>query len=800
MGCTPAPARQNEADATRSMSERIRRLKRTVNEAPPSICPERALLWTAQHRRSEAAGKPVPLRMAECLAHVLAHKTVRIYPGELLVGNTTSKRVGGLIAPELHGIITLLELHTFPGRAENPLQISKTDRRALQRLIPYWLTRTLPYRVHPTLPARARFLARALKSRDWVVNELGGIAHFAPNYDRLLQRGTEGILADARRAQAHRAQDPEAWTFDEAVRLTIDALGRFGDRYAERAETAARGEPDFVRRAELHTIARTCRRVPRYPARTFQEALQSMFLGHVAIVNEGLDITICPGRLDQILYPYYRADRDAGRLTDDDACELLACFVIKLSEMIPVLAKLPNRLFSGLPAYQTVVVGGVDPQGNDAVNELSYLLLDVVDALRMRQPNFHARLHRSAPAPYRRRIYRMLGSGANSPALYNDELIVPTLVAYGHSLQDARNYAPVGCVEPTCQGKSFASTDAVLFNTPAVLELALNEGRRFGSRWATGLKTAPAAAMQSMDAVVTAFRAQLEHRLAAMIRDLRAVERANATLKPTPLSSALLDGCIEKGCDVTRGGAIYNRSGIQSVGTGDVGDALCAIDQLVFRERRITLPTLVAQLEQNLPDPALAARLLGADKFGNDQETADRWTVHVVEEFVRCVEALGVSTRGGRYVVGLYSTTAHEYFGQLTGALPNGRRRGAPFTSGLAPANGADREGPTAVLNSMNRLDFSKCPNGINFNLKFHPHLTDPGRQERLLQTLVEIYFDRGGMQVQPNVLDATVLREAKRDPSRHPYLLVRVSGYSAYFNDLSEAMKDEIIARTANE
>jgi pyruvate-formate lyase len=286
-----------------AVSERIGQLQRAVNGAPPSVCPERALLWTAQHRRSEAAGTPVALRMAESLAHVLARKTVRIYPGELLVGNYTSKRVGGLIAPELHGIITLLELHTLPERTENPLRLSKGDLRALQRLIPYWLTRNLPYRTHASMLRRARFLAESVRSRDWVINELGGIAHFAPDYERLLQRGAEGLTADVRAAvpsrPSRRPGELGQRTFHEAVRLLAEALGRFGDRYADHAQAAARRETDTKRRGELETIARICRRVPRHGARTFHEALQSMFLTHVAIVNEGLDVTICPGRLDQ---------------------------------------------------------------------------------------------------------------------------------------------------------------------------------------------------------------------------------------------------------------------------------------------------------------------------------------------------------------------------------------------------------------------------------------------------------------------------------------------------------------------
>jgi len=737
--------------------------------------------------------------MARALAHFLAHKTVRIYPHELLVGNFTSHRVGGLIAPELHGIASLFELSSFPKRKANPLQISRADIRALRRLIPFWLTRNLTYQTHSSPLRSVPFFIESYRSRDWIINELGGIAHFTPDYARLIDRGTEGLIAEAHERQARCEPNSDAYAFYEAVSIIAEGLARFGERYAEHAAQSAQSEPDANRRNELEQIAEVCRRVPRHGARTLHEALQSVLLAQIAIVNEGLEVSICPGRMDQYLYPFYRADVEAGRLTREQAKELLSCFTIKLCEAVPVFSKLPNRANSGLPSYQTVVIGGVDRNGNDAVNELSYIFLEIMDELRMRQPNFQARIHAGSPAAYLDRVYAVLADGANSPALYNDEVIVPALVKYGNALADARDYAPVGCVEPASQGRSFASTDAVLFNTPAVLELALNEGKRFGRLRRTGAKTKPAAEMRSMDEVAAAFSTQLRHRLAAMIADLRAVEQANAAHRPTPLSSALIDGCLQSGKCSTRGGAVYNRSGIQSVGTTDVGDSLRAIEQLVFVEKRIALAELVAQLRNNLPDEAMRTRLRLAAKFGNDDGAADRWTAFVVDEFVKHVESFGESTRGGRYVVGLYSTTAHDHFGRLIGALPNGRRKGEPFTSGIAPANGADRQGPTAVINSMNRLDFSQCPNGINFNVKFQADVVRGESGRKVLKSLMGVYFARGGMQAQINVLDAETLRRAKQNPELFPNLLVRLSGYSAYFNDLSETMKDEIIARTGN-
>ena len=784
---------------TTAPAERIALLKQAVCAAPPTICPERALLWTEYCRRPESQAEHVYVRMARALAHFLAHKTAAIHPHELLVGNFTSARVGGSIAPELHGIASLLELSTFPKRAVNPLRLSRADQRALRRLTPYWLARNLTYQTHAWPVRRIRFAVESFRSRDWIINELGGIAHFTPDYARLIAQGAEGLIAEARRHQRETGPASEAWVFYEAVCIAAEGLARFGERYAVLAEAAARAELHPQRKGELEMIAGICRRVPRYGARTLHEALQSILFAQIAIVNEGLEVSICPGRMDQYLFPFYQADVLAGRMARDRAKELLACFAIKLCETVPVFATLPNRANSGLPSYQTVVIGGTDRSGDDAVNELSRMFLEIMDELRMRQPNFQARVHARSPADYLDRVYAVLAGGANSPAIYNDDVIVPALVKYGHTLEDARDYAPVGCVEPTCQGKSFASTDAVLFNTPAVLELALNAGRRFGGFRRTGARTKPAAQMTSMDDVAAAFTAQLEARLTAMMADLRAVEHANGLYRPTPLSSGLIDGCLASGTCSTRGGATYNRSGIQCVGAADVGDALRAIEQLVFVEKRLSLGELVQQLERNLPDDAVRARLRRAGKFGNDDEAADRWTAFVVDTFVGQVESFGLSTRGGRYVAGLYSTTAHDHFGRVTGALPNGRRKGEPFASGIAPVNGADREGPTAVLNSINRLDFAKVPNGINFNIRFQADLVRGETGRALLKSLMGVYFARGGMQAQISVLDAETLRRAKENPELFPHLLVRVSGFSAYFNDLSEPMKDEIIARTSH-
>ena len=784
-------------DESGLFNERVRRLKEAVRSARPSICPERALLWTDYFRNRKNRARPVAVRMAEALRHVLLNKSIAINPDELLAGNYTSRRAGGNIYPELHDLQTLTEIGGFPARRVNPMDIRREDVWKLRRIIPFWLFRSILGKIYRNPFQELGFIMRQLRPFYYLINELGGIAHFAPDYAALIAGGAEGMAARAEERQKGAARDSDEWNFLESVKIAADAIARFGDRYADLAASMAREEKDPLRKGELEAIGRACSRVPRGPAGSFHEALQSMLLTQIAINQESLDLTICFGRIDQLLIRLYERDCAKGILDREKARELVACFMIKLCESVPVLSRLVTRFIGGMPSFQGMVVGGVGRDGTDAVNDLTYLFLEVMDGLRMRQPNFSARVHAAAPPQYLQAVYATIGRGGNFLAVYNDDVIVPTMVRQGVSVEDARDYAPIGCVEPTCQGKSLNSTDAVLFNMPIMVELALNRGRRFGALLREGVRTPAPSKMRSMDDVTAAFDEQLRHRIGILIRDLRGVELAHRRHKPTPLSSMLIGGCIEQARCSTAGGAKYNASGLQCVGQTTAGDALYAVEKLVFTDRVITLKKLADALKRGIGDPALMARMKGLSSFGNGDEEADRWTACVIDRYVSALASHGLNTRGGRYVAGLYSVTAHEYFGGVTGALPCGRRRGEPFESGIAPAHGRDRKGTTALLNSMNSLDFSSCPNGINFNMKFQKDVVAGEKGAGILKAYLAPYFGRGGMQAQVNVLDRDTLIEARNHPDRFPNLLVRVSGYAVYFRDLSDEMKDEIILRT---
>jgi len=779
-------------------SDRIMRLKGQVQEYERGICTERALLWTDYFKNRQNRHKPMDVQIAEAVRHVLLNKSVIIYPDELIVGNYTSKRVGGIIYPELHGVPVLLDLFKYPKRAVNPLRISRREQLKLAMILPFWQKRFLVTRAFPNIFQRTRYSWEQLLARDYSIYEAGGIAHLAPDHAKLIALGTDAIKAEIESFRANN-RDPEKDVFYQAALTATEALGHFGERYAECAQALAEHEREALRLAELQAIAQVCRTVPRHGAGTFHEALQSIFFLHVALFQESTGESICLGRIDQLLYPYYQRDLEARRITPARAKELLAAFCIKLCETIPVYSQVITNLLGGMPSYQVVTMGGTDKEGNDVTNELSSMLLGIAAELRMRQPNFHARIHKGSPPEFVQSIYAVLADGSNSPSLFNDDVIVPAMTAVGYDIPDARDYTAIGCVEPTAPGKTLGSTDAAILNVPLAMELALNQGRRFGSRLRSGVKTDPVEQMSNMDVVATAFVTQLEYLVERMVCDLKTIERAHASYHPLPLTSTFIDGCIAAGTCATRGGARYTFSGLQGVGLTTAGDSLCAIERLVFEERKISLSRLREILVERIPDPYWFAVMKATPKFGNDDERADFWTAFVVREYARIVRKAGHNTRGGPYIPGIYSNTAHVHFGRMTGALPCGRKRGEPFPSGMAPQNGMDRQGPTALINSMNRIDYTPIANGINFNLKLDALTLRGEKGHNVLATLLGVYFQRGGMQAQLNVIDPAMLREARENPELYPYLLVRVSGYSAYFSDLSPKVQDELIARTSN-
>jgi len=779
-----------EPSDVKEASQRFKRIKQELLSTPVYLCPERASLVTDYFKHNDNPKEPMVVRKAKALQHILRHKSVHIYPDELIAGNMGSHRISALIQPELAGVFMSTELLWIDRRKTNPLRMPWRDRfKLLSGVYPYWLLRNMPFRAFfPHVRQFLRFALEQLDATYYLVNEAGGIGHFLPNYEKMLKLGVKGYL------DTIEGKDGDLY---RAARIACEGLVEFANRFGQEAERLAAQEKDQIRSAELREIARICHKVPHNPADTFYEALQSLWLTHMALNLEGLNSAISFGRMDQYLDPYYQRDLEQGKSTRDFARELLLCFSAKCTEHIFLLSEKVSQYHGGYLVVQAAIVGGMDLKGNDAVNELTYLFLDVMEESGLRDPNYQARIHYGSPEGYVRRVSEVARKGNGVPALFSDEAAINSLVAHGYPLEEARNYAVVGCVELALPGKSFFSTDAGLFNLPLCLELALNQGRRLGRRRRVGVATPNPASFTTIDQVIDAFRAQVEYMVGRMIGDLQVIEKGNREYHPTPLSSMLVEGCLESGKDVTEGGAIYNSSGIQGVGVADVADSLAALDYVVFQSGKHTMSQVVKALRSNFASaPQIHADLLQAPKYGNDHSMPDRYADSVARIFHEAL-AKHRNTRGGPYVPGFYSVTCHVAFGKKGGALPSGRRAGEPFAASLGPANGRDRLGPTALLRSVACVDSKLSPNGYALNLRFDPETLAGDRGVNVLVGLVRGFFGLGGMELQLNVLDPEMLEDARLHPGKYPELVVRVSGYCAYFDDLPEAAKREIISRT---
>jgi formate C-acetyltransferase len=771
-------------------SRRFKRIKQELLSTPVYLCPERAYLITDYFKHHDDPTEPMVIRKAKALRHLLRHKSVHIYPDELIVGNMGSRRISALIQPELSGVFMATDLLWIDKRKTTPLRISWRDRlKLLFGIFPYWLFRNMPVRAFsPRWRELLRYVLEQLKATCYLINEAGGIGHFLPDYEKMLKLGVKGYL------EVIKGKEGDLYN---AARIACEGLVDFARRLAQEAEHLASEERDVARAVELKEIARICHKVPYNTAETFHEALQLLWLTHMAVCLEGLNSAISFGRMDQYLYPCYKRDLEEGRITSEQAREFMLCFSAKATEHVFLLSEGVSQYHGGYLVVQAAIVGGMDREGKDAVNELTYLFLDVMEEAGLRDPNYQARIHAGSPEDYLRRVADVARKGNGVPALFNDEAAIASFVSHGYPLEEARDYAVVGCVELALPGKSFFSTDAALFNLPFCLELALSCGRRLKGGHQIGAVTPEATSFTSIDQVVEAFRMQVEYMVARMIYDLQVIEKGNREYHPTPLSSMLVDGCLESGKDVTAGGALYNSSGIQGVGVADVADSLAALDDVVFQRRKYTMAQVLEALREDfVAAPKLRAELLKAPKYGNDHHLPDGYANLAVNIFHSAL-AQHRNTRGGPYVPGFYSVTCHVAFGKRVGALPSGRKARGPFAASLGATNGCDRLGPTALLNSVAHVDSTLSPNGYALNLRFDPNTLAGDQGVNILAGLVKGFFGSGGLEMQLNVLDPEMLEDARRNPGKYPELVVRVSGYCAYFDDLPDAAKREIIART---
>jgi len=781
------------------MNERVARLRQQSFEAPVTLSAERARLITACYR--EHLGRlSTPVLRARAFEHLCRHQTIYLGADELIVGERGPAPKAVPTYPELT-CHSEEDLRILNDRAANRYAVSEDDRRLYrEQIIPFWRGRTMRERIFERLPERWKAVYRAGLFTEFMEQRAPGHTTLDGKF---YTRGLLDFQADIRASLARldgRADAEAAAQREElqAMHIACDAAMRFAERHAELAEQMAGRENDPQRRAELRRIAANCRRVPARAPRDLWEALQMYWFMHLGTITElnGWD-SMNPGHLDRYLYPFYRADLARGALTREQAKELLQCFWIKFNNHpAPPKVGVTAAESGTYNDFTNINLGGILPDGSDGVNELSYLMLEVLDEIHLLQPQANIQLSRRNPAEFLKAACRVIRHGYGYPAVFNADGVVEQLLRCGKRLEDAREGGTSGCVETGAFGKEAYILTGYL-NTPKILELALHNGvdPRSGER--IGIATGDPAAWTSFDDLFAAFERQLRHVVEIKLEGNGIIEQLFAAEMPAVFLSVLIDDCIRNGKDYNAGGARYNTSFIQCVGIGTITDSLSAIRTQVFERRTLTLPQLLESLRRDFAQQE-DLRLTLANKtprYGNDDERADALMQRVFEALVAAIDGRP-NGRGGRYHIDMLPTTCHIYFGSVLGASADGRHAGRPVSEGISPVQGADRQGPTAVLKSAARMDHRRTC-GTLLNLKFLPSVLRGEEGLEGLAHLIRAYFQLGGHHVQFNVVDAATLRRAQARPQDYRDLIVRVAGYSDYFCDIGRDLQEEIISRT---
>lgn len=769
---------------------RLKQLQDDHLSTKASLGAERAIHYTEFFKKNAKKYDSKYMKMAQALYYHLNNRSIRIYPGEIIIGTHTEHRIGAICQPELAGTVMLEDLFSFEKRSTNPLHIDKKSKSILlKKVIPYWLSKNVLAKSFSTAKG-LKYSMDQLKATFYIINEAGGIAHFLPDYEKLINKGTNGIRKQINKKISEAENlTPQNRDYLKASLVSLDAVEVFADRYKKLAFT--QGNLEIVEMLE---------NVPRKPASSLKEALQQIWFFQMIIQIESLDQGISLGRIDQYLYPIYQKEIKAKVFSENDFKETFAAFCLKLSEVIPLFSKRMTKLFGGLPSGQALTIGGIGKDNKCAANELTYMILDVIEGFKTRQPNWHARISKRSCDKYVKRAIQVVAGGGGSPALYNDDVIIGALTKRKIAKPRAQNYATIGCVEPGIPGESFTSSDAAIFNLPIALEIILGEGKRISGglfKQQSGKNKTRLKDIQTFDTLMELVEVELAHQISYLKKNLDKIEKGNADFHPTPFSSLLIKGCIESALDSTEGGALFNASGIQGIGLADLADSLAAIKTVVFDKKEHSLEEVAQACRNDFKNfSTLKAKLIKAPKFGNDDAQVDEIAARIAAMFDKIVSSYK-NTRGGDWIPGAYSMTCHNAFGANMAALPSGRGQQESLADGLAPSDGSDMAGPTASLNSVTRIDHEHFPNGVNLNIKFSSNIIRGKKGSDILRGLVTGYFNNGGMQVQVNVLDKKLLEDAIVNPDKHRNMLVRISGYSAYFTDLTPQMQREVIDRT---
>jgi len=785
---------------------RTAEIRERVLDTQPAVCTERAIYTTKAYKEHEQ--DPVVLKRAYMLDAVLRNMSIHIDPQGLIVGNHASADRAAPIFPEYAMDWVVAELDEFEKRDGDRFTITEENKQILRDIYPYWKSRTIQDKGYAAFPEESRLLydLGIIKTEG---NITSGDAHLAVSYERVLREGLEGVRRRTLDAQARLNladfEDLKKSYFYRAILIVLDAVQAYALRFAELAEQQAKTAP-AERAAELMEIARICRKVPMQPAGTFHEALQSIWFVHVILQIESNGHSLSYGRMDQYCYPYYLKSREQG-MTEEEALELLENMWLCTISVNKIRSWSHTRFSAGSPLYQNVTVGGQTPDGKDAVNKLSYLILKSVARCHLPQPNLTVRYHKGLSNEFMRECIEVIRCGFGMPAFNNDEIIIPSFLSLGVKKEDAYNYSAIGCVEVAVPGKwGYRCTGMSFLNFPKTLLIALNDGVDIASGRRVYQGTGHFLDMESFDDVMHAWDVFIrEFCRQAVILD----SCADMVLEqevPDILCSALTDDCIARGKHLKEGGAVYDFISDLQVGIANLGDSLAAIRKCVYEDKTVTREALWKALLNDFEGEEgerIRQMLLAAPKYGNDDDYVDSLVVKGYDSYIDEIAKYkntryGRGPIGGVYYAGTSSISANVPQGAGTSATPDGRHAGEPLAEGCSPTHSMDVSGPTSVLKSVSKLRTGKITGGVLLNQKVSPSMLEKPRDREKLLLLLRTFFDvLHGFHIQYNVVSRETLLDAQVHPEKHRDLIVRVAGYSAFFNVLSRQTQDDIIART---
>ena len=763
------------------MTNRIQRLKDALFASPREISLERALLYTESHQQTE--GEPVILRRAKATAYILDHVEIAIRDDELIAGNRTVKPRAGIMSPEMDPYWLLKELEQFSTRPQDRFNISEEDKRLYRDVLyPYWEKRSMKDFINSQMTEEVK---AAVSTQIFSVNQTDkGQGHIIIDYPRLLNNGLGALVAEM---NEHCQREPQN-AFYQAALLLLEASQRHILRYAALAEEMAE-HYDEPRRQELLAIAANSRHNAQYKPKSFWQACQLFWYMNVILQYESNASSLSIGRFDQYMLPFYQASLSQG----EDAAflkELLESLWVKCNDVVLLRSTSSARYFAGFPTGYTALLGGLTENGRSAVNVLSFLCLDAYQSIQLPQPNLGVRVNEFIDRPFLLKTAETIRLGTGIPQIFNDEVVVPAFLNRGVSLEDARDYAVVGCVELSIPGKTYGLHDIAMFNLLKVMEIAMqeNEGN-------TAL---------SYDELLEHIRTKINHYIALMVEGSNICDIGHRDWAPVPLLSSFISDCLDNGRDITEGGARYNFSGVQGIGIANLSDSLHALKGLVFEQQRLSFDELLAVLKANFATPEgekVRARLIHRfEKYGNDIDEVDNISAELLRHYCKEVEKYR-NPRGGQFTPGSYTVSAHVPLGAVVGATPDGRFAGEQLADGgLSPMLGQDMQGPTAVLKSVSKLDNYLLSNGTLLNVKFTPATLEGDTGLQKLADFLRAFTQLKLQHVQFNVVNADTLREAQQRPQDFAGLVVRVAGYSAFFVELSKEIQDDIIRRTAHQ